>query len=60
MCVQQPSLIVREALYHLKRPFFKPDRFLRAPNKMGVAPRSSVFAPGKEGEAGHPRMVDGA
>lgn len=28
MCVQQPSLIVKEALDHLKRPFFKPDRFL--------------------------------
>ena len=34
--------------------------FLRAPNKMIVAPRASVFASGKEGEAGHPRMVDGA
>ena len=33
---------------------------LRAPNKMIVAPRASVFASGKEGEAGHPRMVDGA
>ena len=31
-----------------------------APNKMIVAPRASVFASGKEGEAGHPRMVDGA
>jgi len=28
--------------------------------KMIVAPRASVFSSGKEGEAGHPRMVDGA
>ena len=28
--------------------------------KMIVAPRASVFGSGKEGEAGHPRMVDGA
>ena len=34
--------------------------FFRAPNKMTVAPRASVFVSGKEGEAGHPRMVDGA
>ena len=27
---------------------------------MVVAPRMSVFALGKEGEAGHPRMVDAA
>ena len=27
---------------------------------MIVAPRASVFASGKEGEAGHPRVVDGA
>ena len=33
---------------------------LRAPNKMIVAPRARVFSSGKEGEAGHPRMVDGA
>ena len=33
---------------------------LRAPNKMIVAPRASGFGSGKEGEAGHPRMVDGA
>ena len=32
----------------------------RAPNKMSVAPRMSGFISGKEGEAGHPRMVDGA
>ena len=32
----------------------------RAPNKMVVAPRMSGFISGKEGEAGHPRMVDGA
>ena len=35
-------------------------RNLRAPNKMVVAPRKSVFVSGKEGEAGHPRMVDAA
>jgi hypothetical protein len=34
--------------------------FLRAPNKMIVAPGMSGFISGKEGEAGHPRMVDGA
>ena len=33
---------------------------LRAPNNMIVAPRASVFSSGQEGEAGHPRMVDGA
>jgi hypothetical protein len=33
---------------------------LSAPNKMIVAPRIRVFDPGKEGEAGHPRMVDAA
>jgi hypothetical protein len=36
------------------------DFSLRAPNKMIVAPRMSGFASGKEGEAGHLRMVDGA
>jgi len=31
-----------------------------APNKMIVAPRICGFGSGKEGEAGHPRMVDTA
>ena len=30
----------------------------RAPDKLVVVLRVSVFASGKEGEAGHPRMVD--
>jgi len=33
---------------------------LRAPNKMSVAPRTSDSVSGKEGEAGHLKMVDGA
>ena len=33
---------------------------LRVSNEMIVAPRASVFASGKEGEAGRPRTVDGA
>ena len=41
---------------------FKPPMLSlpRVPNKMIVVPRASVFGSGKEGEAGHPRMVDGA
>jgi len=35
-------------------------QLLRGPNKMIVAPRIRVFDNGKEGEAGHPRMVDAA
>ena len=34
--------------------------WLRAPNKMIVVPSESVSVSGKKGEAGHPRMVDGA
>ena len=33
---------------------------LRAPNKMIVAPRTSDSVSGKESEAGHLKMVDGA
>ena len=45
---------VEEGLF-LQRRFI-----LRAPNKMIVARRIRVFDSGKEGEAGHPRMVDAA
>ena len=39
---------------------FLSEEDLEPLRKMIVAPRASVFASGKEGEAGHPRMVDGA